>query len=62
MDFSALETLAGINKRLLEENILLHLSEGKGPVFDKLNRAHFIEELSGKRYLTQHQAFTELII
>lgn len=60
IDFSALETLSDINKRLLEKGILLHLSEVKGPVLDKLKRVHFIEELSGKLYLTQHQAFTEL--
>jgi SulP family sulfate permease len=60
VDFSALETLSDINKRLLEENILLHLSEVKGPVLDKLNRVYFIEELSGNLYLTQHQAFTDL--
>ena len=60
VDFSALETLSDINKRLLEEDILLHFSEVKGPVLDKLNRVHFIDELSGKLYLTQHQAFTDL--
>ena len=60
VDFSALETLSHINKHLLEKDILLHLSEVKGPVLDKLKRVHFIDELSGKLYLTQHQAFTEL--
>ena len=60
VDFSALETLSDINKRLFEEDILLHLSEVKGPVLDKLNRVYFIDELSGKLYLTQYQAFTEL--
>lgn len=60
VDFSALETLEAINLRLQEEGILLHLSEVKGPVLDKLKRAYFIEELSGELYLTQHQAFTEL--
>jgi sulfate permease, SulP family len=60
VDFSALETLEVINQHLQEKGILLHLSEVKGPVLDKLERAYFIEELSGNLYLTQHQAFTEL--
>lgn len=60
IDFSALETLLEINNRLREEGIFLHLSEVKGPVLDKLNRAHFLEDLSGRLYLTQHQAFKAL--
>ncbi len=60
VDFSALESLMEINRRLQERGVLLHLSEVKGPVLDKLQRAYFIEELSGKLFLTQHQAFTEL--
>lgn len=61
VDFSALETLEEINLRLKEKGISLHLSEVKGPVLDKLRRTHFIEALSGNLYLTQHQAFTQLI-
>lgn len=60
VDFSALESLVEINKRLHERGISLHLSEVKGPVLDKLKRAYFIDELSGKLFLTQHQAFSEL--
>ena len=61
VDFSALETLEEINQRLREENIFLHLSEVKGPVLDKLRRARFIDQMSGNLYLTQHQAFADLI-
>lgn len=60
VDFSALETLLEINKRLQERGILLHMSEVKGPVLDRLRRADFIERLSGNLYLTQHHAFSEL--
>lgn len=60
VDFSALETLQEINLRLQEKGILLHLSEVKGPVLDKLKRADFIAELSGKLYLTQNRAFMDL--
>ena len=61
VDFSALKTLEEINQRLREENIFLHLSEVKGPVLDKLRRARFIDQMSGNLYLTQHQAFADLI-
>ena len=37
----------------------LHLSEVKGPVMDRLERTHLIEELSGKVYLSQSRAFAE---
>lgn len=60
LDYSAVETLGEINTRLKEEGILLHLSEVKGPVLDKLKRAEFLHELSGNLYLTQHLAFSEL--
>ena len=60
VDYSALETLEEINQRLYEEGIRLHLSEVKGPVLDKLERVHFLEQLSGNLYLTQFQAYSEL--
>lgn len=60
VDFSALEKLVEIDSGLREKGILLHLSEVKGPVLDRLRRAHFIEKLSGNLYLTQHQAFADL--
>ena len=36
--------------------VLLHLSEVKGPVMDRLQRSDFLEELSGNVYLTQFEA------
>ena len=56
IDLSALETLEAINARLKEMGVTLHLSEVKGPVMDRLLREHFLEELSGKVYLTQYEA------
>jgi SulP family sulfate permease len=56
IDLSALETLEAINTRLKEMGVTLHLSEVKGPVMDRLLREHFLEELSGKVYLTQYEA------
>lgn len=60
IDWSALETLESINTQLNEAGICLHLSEVKGPVMDSLKRSGFLQVLSGKIYLSQYQAFTEL--
>jgi len=42
IDLSALESLEAINERLREMDVTLHLSEVKGPVMDRLKRAHFL--------------------
>ena len=60
LDLSALESLETINERLRDQGIRLHLSEVKGPVSDKLERTEFIRRLTGRIYLTQHQAVTDL--
>lgn len=60
IDASGLESLEAINHRLGDGNIGLHLSEVKGPVMDRLNRTHFVEELNGKVFLSQARAFAEL--
>jgi SulP family sulfate permease len=60
IDISAIEILEVINQQLKESEIGLHLSEVKGPVMDQLKRCHFIEELNGKVYLTQYQAYESL--
>ncbi len=56
IDFSALETLESINRRLESRGIRFHLSEVKGPVMDALKRTHFLQQLTGQVWLTQHQA------
>lgn len=56
IDLSALESLETINRRLFDLGITLHLSEVKGPVMDALVRTHFLDELSGRVYLSQYQA------
>jgi SulP family sulfate permease len=43
-------------QRLSEQGIKLHLSEVKGPVMDKLKRSHFLSQLTGEVFLSQHQA------
>ncbi|WP_249902370.1 sulfate permease [Sphingobium sp. Ndbn-10] len=61
IDASALESLEAINHRLADAGIKLHLSEVKGPVMDRLERSSFLEDLSGKIFLSQEEAFSSLI-
>ncbi len=60
IDMSALESLEAINERLKSLGVKLHLSEVKGPVMDRLKRTHFLDELSGEVFLSQHQAIEAL--
>lgn len=60
IDMSALESLEAINERLQDMSIKLHLSEVKGPVMDRLSGNDFMEQLTGKVFLTHHQAVHEL--
>jgi SulP family sulfate permease len=60
IDLSALEVLTSINTTLREQHVSFHLSEVKGPVMDSLKRTHFLDELSGNVYLSQHQAIVDL--
>ncbi|WP_377193832.1 SulP family inorganic anion transporter [Ruegeria meonggei] len=60
VDFSALESLEAINRRLTDMGVGLHLSEVKGPVMDRLNRTDFPKELNGQVFLSQYGAWTEL--
>ena len=60
IDASGLESLEAISHRLEMGGMTCHLSELKGPVADRLSRTEFFEQLSGKVYLTQHQAMCEL--
>jgi sulfate permease, SulP family len=60
IDLSALESLESINSRLKDAGITFHLSEVKGPVMDKLERSGFLPHLTGKVFLSHHQAVQEL--
>ena len=60
VDMSALESLEAINTRLTAMGIKLHLSEVKGPVMDRLNRSHFLQEMGGTVYLSQYEAWQAL--
>lgn len=61
IDASGLESLEAINHRLGDGGVVLHLSEVKGPVMDRLKRTHFLEDLSGKVFLSQDRAFSEAL-
>ncbi len=60
VDASALESLEAINHRLQDAGVTFHLSEVKGPVMDRLERSHFLEELTGRVFLSQYDAFRAL--
>lgn len=61
IDASALESIEAVNHRLDDTGIILHLSEVKGPVMDRLKRSHFLDELSGHVFLSQNTAYTKLV-
>jgi SulP family sulfate permease len=60
VDYSALESLEAINQRLRDMGIGLHFSEVKGPVMDRLKRSHFLEDLNGRVFLSQFDAWRNL--
>ncbi|MBV7379169.1 SulP family inorganic anion transporter [Maritimibacter dapengensis] len=60
IDLSALESLEELNRRLFDMGIKLHLSEVKGPVMDRLQRTHFLDELHGQVFLSHYGAMRAL--
>jgi SulP family sulfate permease len=60
IDYSALETLEGLQTDLAAQGIRLHLSEVKGPVMDRLAQTHFLQHLSGQVFTSQFDAFHAL--
>ena len=60
IDASALQSLEKIVDRLADSGVKLHLSEVKGPIMDRLKDSTLIERLSGKIFISQHQAIKEL--
>lgn len=57
IDLSALESLEAIAHRLETMGITLHLSEVKGPVMDRLRSTDFLAHLTGRVFLSQHDAW-----
>ena len=58
IDASALDSLEV--ERLKQAGVSFHLSEVKGPVLDRLTRSQFPAHLTGRIFLSQHQAMTAL--
>ena len=57
---SALDSLEVIVDRLKQAGVTLLLSEVKGPVLDRLQRSEFLQHLTGRVFLSQHQAMSTL--
>ncbi|WVJ71039.1 SulP family inorganic anion transporter (plasmid) [Paracoccus marcusii] len=60
IDLSALESLEAIAHRLATMGVRLHLSEVKGPVMDRLKTCDFLQQLTGRVFLSQYDAWTAL--
>ena len=60
IEMTALETLEALMMHLKDRCIALHLSEVKGPVMDRLQRSNFLDHLTGRVFLSQHEAFASL--
>ncbi|WP_394226339.1 SulP family inorganic anion transporter [Paracoccus marcusii] len=60
IDLSALESLEAIAHRLATMGVTLHLSEVKGPVMDRLKTCDFLQQLTGRVFLSQYDAWTAL--
>ncbi|MEO9523165.1 SulP family inorganic anion transporter [Marinobacter alexandrii] len=61
IDASALESLEAINERLRNAGVILHLSEVKGPVMDRLRNTDLLANLSGEVFLSTYEAWQRLI-
>jgi len=60
IDASALESLEALSDRLSQAGVNFHLSEVKGPVMDRLQRSEFLDHLTGRIFLSQHDALLAL--
>ncbi|MGB0908566.1 MAG: STAS domain-containing protein, partial [Maricaulaceae bacterium] len=60
IDASALSSLHEINKRLMSGNVRLHFSELHSHVRERLYRSSLIDALSGRIFLSQHEAMEAL--
>ncbi|QTP59108.1 sulfate permease [Billgrantia antri] len=60
IDASALESLDAINARLRDSRVTLHLAEVKGPVMDRLKCSDFLDDMTGRVFLSTYAAWREL--
>ena len=52
--------MEAINRKLRDAGVTFHLSEVKGPVMDRLKRTSFLDELTGRVFLSQYDAMVAL--
>lgn len=60
IDASALESLEHLIERLNDAGVTLHLAEVKGPVMDRLEPSGLLHHLTGRVFLSTHQAVEAL--
>ena len=60
VDATALKILNDINLNLMNSGKRLHLTEVKGPVMDRLRDTDFLKKLTGKCFLSTHEAHQAL--
>ena len=60
IDATGLEMLEALNRRLADAGVVLHMSEVKGPVMDRLAKSNLLDELRGQVFLSQNEAFDRL--
>ena len=60
IDATALKILNDINLNLMNSGKRLHLTEVKGPVMDRLRDTDFLKKLTGKCFLSTHEAYQAL--
>lgn len=60
IDLTGLEVLIALDAELHAAGVVLHLSELKGPVKDRLDRADLQHWLHGSVFMTQNEAFQSL--
>jgi sulfate permease, SulP family len=60
IDLTAAQALVELNRTLGLQHVKLHLTETKGPVFDRLRRTTLLQELGGKVFHRAVQAFDYL--
>jgi SulP family sulfate permease len=60
IDMSALESLEAINERLKALGVTFHPQRGQGPGDGPAAARDFLQHLTGKVFLSQHQAICEL--
>ncbi|MBM4228954.1 MAG: STAS domain-containing protein, partial [Gammaproteobacteria bacterium] len=60
VDLTGLEGLRELNHSLRARRVTLHLAEVKGPVLDRLERSHLLQELARAPFRFLHEAFVAL--